>query len=1064
MIHNKKTALAIALTAVSTPWGTALAAGTCTPVTNATTGPTSVANAAAPNPALRFVSLTNAGVLCKDGNSDLTVSSDLIFPAAAPGVTTGAIYVEGLGNTVNIGSGVTVSNAVNSGNVTTNAIFLGDYTVSRFSGSGTTSTTGMTDVTSPTGGTGKNLSLVGTGTQAGLGAVGNNKLILSKTDLSAAGITSADQLVGKTIKMNGVVVDGEARAGETRVITAYDPATGIITVNRAWREAQAGKGFNIIAGSGKNVLNNEGTISATYSGTTAASTAVRAIDSSVAGSYEINNLASGTIRAAHTSVGTAQAIQAGGDVTSLTVNNSGTIEAVRTNGSLTLTTNNSATALKATGGSITNQTLGSTAAIFSQEETATVSITNQAGGILRGVGDFAPAIYLRSEQNTILNAGLIEGSKNGSNFGLAIVLSPDAGADQIRSTKIENSGTIKGDIVATSANGLRWYALSKFSTSAPGTALNYSLAETGDATALGLVNASVAARLNISNQFGQGDSTIRNSGSILGGIYYGNGTHSLTNSGTLTGDIDLDQRRVTPFGSTVTINGTKSFTFENSGSFSGTLVARTESRDGVTSSITLAPTVTGSGGTAAAPNTSNIKGFNGIKIIHDGTADAPAVLTVAPKVQSGVVVRDGEVFQVATAVKQGTALDTLSAVVAGTAIETKSNGLVSWEGSIDNASGRLVIEAEVDAARVKGTSDGGRGALASITGFDNALGSQVQNLETEEEVRKAAEQLRPSINGGAFQATSAATGKVLGLVDARSNSANIAALTGKSGIATGDQPDNVGMWFQGFGFNGGQDRRKGVDGYNADAYGFAVGADTLVGEGGSRIGAALSYARSNVNEKGDTTGNRNDIDSYQATLYGSRLMDGWYLSGAVALGRHTYDSRRVVLGNSVTGGYDAWQYSARAEAGAPIQLSKVTLTPVVGATYSHLDQDSYTESGTGALSIGSVRTDSFRSALGAVALVPIYRGKVNTDIEFRGTWNHEFADTNQNMTARFVGGGAAFSANGVAQSRDSANLGVSLVFSGVDRNVAQSLRLTYNAEAREGYLGHVAVLQGRWDF
>ncbi|NDC75932.1 hypothetical protein EBZ70_11810, partial [bacterium] len=469
------------------------------------------------------MSSSTAGVLCKDGNSDLTVSSSLIFPAAAPGVTTGAIYVEGLGNTVNIGSGVTISNTVNSGNVTTNAIFLGDYTVSRFSGSGTTTITGMSNVNTPAA-TGKNLSLVGTGALTGFGFVGNNQLILSKRDLSLAGITQASQLVGKTINMNGVVVDGEAGAGESRVITAYDPTTGVITVNRAWRGNQAGNGFNIIAGSGTNILTNAGTVSATYSGTTAAATSVRAIDTSVAGEYEINN--TGTIRAEHTSIGTAQAIQAGGDVTSLTVNNAGTIEAVRTNGSLTLTTN-IATALRATGGGIANQTLGSTAAIASQEETETVSITNSLGGILRGIGDFSPAIYLRSEQNSISNAGTIEGSKggsfgrsiSGSTYGLAIVLSPDAGADEIRSTTINNSGTIRGDIVAASANGLRWYALSKFSTSAPGTALDYSLAEAGDATALGLVNASTAARLSISNQFGQGDSIIRNSGSILGDLY-----------------------------------------------------------------------------------------------------------------------------------------------------------------------------------------------------------------------------------------------------------------------------------------------------------------------------------------------------------------------------------------------------------------------------------------------------------------------------------------------------------------------------------------------------------------
>jgi outer membrane autotransporter protein len=915
--------------------------------------------------------------------------------------------------------------------------------------------------------------------------------------------------VGQTITFGRLdAAAGDFFAGEQRTIIAYDPSTGVATLDRALSTSFAGNGngglpyaYNVVSGSGTNTINNTGTISASISqaevngnaykavrsgsGTTytyqngdiatdasktgsaqttyasASNTStVRAIDTSIAGDYVINNANGASISASHAGVGGVQAIDAGGSVTNMTINNAGNISISRT-AALTLADNTAAsltvtsTDVKAAGGTfantvLTKQSLGSAGAIYSQEELESITINNAATGVIEATGNFTPAIYLRAGEQVIVNEGIIR--TNTSN-GFAIGSVSDGG--EIRTLDLQNSGTITGDILAVNGNAARWFTLSKYGT--------------------------LDNRLNINNNWGELDSTITNSGTIIGNLYYSNGTHVLSNEAgaVLTGNIDIDQRDTVANGQTpsvdagentngTTVIGTKSFTFENAGTFNGNLTIRTASStalgstDPVVSQIRLIPTITGSGaGSSLAAPSASIAGMgNTLNLITTAGGDH-ADVTLQPKVAAGAVVKDGEFFKVATTYQiNGT---TLAAGAATLPNVESSNSLISWAAAV-NDSGNLVLESEVSTGGITGVSGSGIQALNTLLGFDSELGSRVQNLDGDAAVRKAAEQLRPEINNGSFQTALAMTDKVFGLVDSRLEETQIAALTGRSGVSTGEQANGTGVWFQGFGFRGEQDRRKGVDGYTADAYGFAFGADSEIGDGNIRVGAAFSYGNSNVDDQGVNRGNRLDIDSYQATLYGSRLMNGWYLNGALAAAKHDIDSKRVILGSAVDGNHDAWQYTARIEAGMPLNMGAATVTPVASLTYSLLDEDSYSEHGTGALHIGSEKTSSIRSGLGAKALIPLSSGAVSTDLELRAIWNHEFANAEQDATARFVDGGTSFRTNGVDVARNSANLGASLKISGGDKAVKQSLLVSYDAEVREQYVGQTARLQARFDF
>jgi uncharacterized protein with beta-barrel porin domain len=98
--------------------------------------------------------------------------------------------------------------------------------------------------------------------------------------------------------------------------------------------------------------------------------------------------------------------------------------------------------------------------------------------------------------------------------------------------------------------------------------------------------------------------------------------------------------------------------------------------------------------------------------------------------------------------------------------------------------------------------------------------------------------------------------------------------------------------------------------------------------------------------------------------------------------------------------------------------------------------------------------------LGAKVSVPLSTGKLNTALEARAVWSHEFADTQQDIASSFVGG-TSFTTNGVAQARDSANLGL-----GVSLNSAngQTLSVNYDAEVKSDYVSHTAAVKFRYDF
>jgi len=836
-----------------------------------------------------------------------------------------------------------------------------------------------------------------------------------------------------------------------------------------------------------NVIENNGTIAsriqesellASPTATGAYVGTIKAITTSVFGDYLIDNSATGLIKAQHAGLGAAYAIEAGGTVTSMSINNNGQILAVRDAviNPADFTAISASASPSSKSGAYSSATVGNVNAINTQEELATLHLYNGVNGVIKSSGDYTGTILSRAGEKYIINDGLIEhvSSAGGANYGkgYAIGSASNGSSSAVDTRKLDllNNGQIHGDVMAVNGNPLRWNLLSTIGTTA--VAGNNNLA-------LGLDD-----RLDINSYYGQSDSNIINSAgaTIIGNLFFANGTHVLSNEGTITGNIDLDQRNsygVSVSGSQKgTLVGTKDFTFNNNGDFTGNIqifTANSNSGD-VNSSAKLSPLVFGHGSNSDAnPNTSNIKYFNGdLNVMSTETTggdyknnaggSVAGNVYIAPRLADGVVVRDGEVFKVANGVFTGSSYVGLTQSLAGSLLKPAgiSNGLVTWDTSI-NANKDLIVKATVDTGGVDGLSSRASPALNALMGFDSLLGSHLQNMASSDEIRKAAEQIRPQVNGASYQASLNMVDKLFGLVGSRLDEVHLAALAGRNGVVSNANTGETGFWFQGLGVKTEQDRRKSVDGYNADAYGFAFGADKLINDD-TRAGLLLAYGRSDIDAKGGNWGDKVNIDSYQASVYGSSLLKTAYINYTAGVAYHDYSSRRNILDGQVKGSHDGYHYSVKVDGGYPIALGVSTIVPLASMTYAYLNEDAYKESGEGALRYSSRATDSFRTGLGAKWLIPLAQNTFNAGLEMRAIWQHEFADNSIDTTAQFVDGGYRFRTNGVSLGRDSANLGASLRISGNSGGLKQSINLNYDADMRSQYLNQTVSIQARFDF
>ncbi|WP_198155943.1 autotransporter family protein [Herbaspirillum autotrophicum] len=710
-------------------------------------------------------------------------------------------------------------------------------------------------------------------------------------------------------------------------------------------------------------------------------------------------------------------------------------------------------ALRLTGGTVNGKVLNSgtisggefNPGIFVDDSSKiTGEIVNDvSGSILSGnIG----ITVLRSDIGGITNAGLIDGAEGGpGGMGIVVALSTVQG-------NITNSGTINA------ANG---YAILIQNSTLNGKIINSGTLS--GLKAIDIIKDQVPFSLNA-------PITIDNSGTLDGAVTLADSILNLNgNTARVTGAVQ-------GVGSVVNVNGNFSaqntfdvgtFNVTRGGTFNAAYAIR--AADGLNNNGTLAVkantpfTVDGNYVQAAdasfrtevlsATNYGQMT-VNGTAVLAAGTGidvRVSSLATLAPNTVLAGIIKATALQASTFKVTDDSALFNFAGVVNGNNVDLLvSQASTVYGSTVDN---RNFVGAgaarELDKLIAGSNGNGDMGTVVTALG----------RLSNSKQVSDAVKQTLPLMTGATASAAAAAINQTGRIVQARQDS-NLGLSTGEDVIS------DKQIWAKPFGSWAKQGDRNGVSGFDARTGGLVVGADGVLTEH-DRLGAAFAYAHTNVSGNDSSTAQSAKIDSYQAMLYGSHSIDErTELSWQGDLGLNRTDGERGInfggLNRRATSNYNGWSAHVGTGVARVFSLNDaISVAPSLRLDYTSLTTRGYTETGAGALNL---QVDSQRTEELIVAAESklSYAVAADTTIVANLGVGYNLLAKSAQITSTFVGGGSAFSTEGLEPSPWTLRGGAGLI---LHRQGGTEVTARYDAEAnRSGFSNQTVSLKVRQSF
>lgn len=336
---------------------------------------------------------------------------------------------------------------------------------------------------------------------------------------------------------------------------------------------------------------------------------------------------------------------------------------------------------------------------------------------------------------------------------------------------------------------------------------------------------------------------------------------------------------------------------------------------------------------------------------------------------------------------------------------------------------------------------------------------QLDTLPTQQDVELAMESLVPPYNFGMAKGAQQTMQMAYDGLESRMEDNRLRRRA--KGQNMGDPAGAGSVWVKGLGAHLSQSDRDGLDGYKADAWGIAIGADWGVNECFT-LGLAGSYGHVDVDDKSNSPKDQN-VKSWQGTIYSQMLFKhGIYLDAMVSGASEDFNTNRQInVGNIHTAAqadFDGSLWGAQADLGWLSENCDYYWSPFARLRYSHLDIDDYTETGAGSLNlaVSNDKIDEFMGGLG----IKIGGMFTNNDVmyvpEISAMFGYDFTNDGEVTSAAFFGGGPAFLTEGVEQGRTVFNLGLSL---NTHVSTCTIFKIKYNLEVRDSFVGNAGLLQ-----
>jgi len=244
-------------------------------------------------------------------------------------------------------------------------------------------------------------------------------------------------------------------------------------------------------------------------------------------------------------------------------------------------------------------------------------------------------------------------------------------------------------------------------------------------------------------------------------------------------------------------------------------------------------------------------------------------------------------------------------------------------------------------------------------------------------------------------------------------------------------------------------------GYDFNTNGVNFGGDCRIGEH-TTVGVSGGFLLSHTDL--DMNSNTVDGQSIQFGTYGMQQFNNLNITGYVGGGIDSYKtSRNIAFGalnrtaSASPGGRD---FDTRWGLEYDYKTSYATVQPLASMQYSRVEVNAFSEDGAGALDmrVDPQVMESLRSEAG-VRLLRMFRyGRRRVTPHFSSTWQHEYMDQSQSISAQFLTGGDVFTVRTADAGRDTAVIGA-----GIDVlwNTVLSLYANYHGEfGRANFVSH----------
>lgn len=281
----------------------------------------------------------------------------------------------------------------------------------------------------------------------------------------------------------------------------------------------------------------------------------------------------------------------------------------------------------------------------------------------------------------------------------------------------------------------------------------------------------------------------------------------------------------------------------------------------------------------------------------------------------------------------------------------------------------------------------------------------------------------------------------------------------------------VQIWTQAFTTTAEQGARDGLSSYDVDGSGITFGVDTGDIHEKLTLGAALTYADTDINSS-DLNNTNSEVQTYQASIYSAYHFDSdYYFNGIFSYAMSDISGRRSNIGGTSLVGdsqYDAEQIALSGAFGKNIMVDDDLLVqPSIQADYTFMEFEQYREDGADGAGL-SVR----QSSLNALTIGPYLKVVSKQDFgdevkvmpEGGIGYSYDVIQDEVNAVSSFqalgVDGPPEFATNGFDPQAHNLDLDLAVNF----EYHKWSGKLGYNFDYQEDLTGHTGSVNVNYHF